>query len=308
MIFSIISDIILVYLYQKGFIELYFRRFSLYAALLSVLFLLPALFSGCVSFTPPESSTTASSGLTNTYGQEIPAYSDVEFSPLDAELFMKNEEGRYFYADSAVKTYTGVDVSSHQGSVDWNAVKNDGIDFTMLRVGYRGYGPEGKLGDDDTFRYNYENAKAAGLDVGVYFFSQATTPEEAREEARFVLDRIDGLDITYPVAYDWEAIDYDTARTDGMTTEQISDCAAAFCDTVAQRGYTVLVYFNRELGYFNYDLSKLQDYHFWLAEYLSAPTFVYDYKIWQYAKDGSVDGINGNVDLNISVHDFAGDR
>lgn len=283
-----------------------FHRHHINAVLFSLLLAFILTASGCFLHLPAEPETTASSGLTNTYGHEIPAYSDVEFSPLDAELFIKNEAGRYFYADPEVKTFTGVDVSAHQGAVDWNAVKNDGIDFVMLRIGYRGYGTEGKLNEDDYFRSNYENAKAVGLDIGVYFFSQATTPEEAREEADFVLNHIRGYDISYPVAYDWEAIDYDTARTDGMTTEQISDCAVAFCDTISQDGYSVLVYFNRELGYFNYDLSKLQNYHFWLAEYLSTPTFVYDFKIWQYSKEGQVDGINGNVDLNISVYDFAG--
>lgn len=242
---------------------------------------------------------------TNTYGREIPAYTNVDVSPFDPQLFVADENGRYRYADSSVASYTGIDVSTFQGEIDWAAVKNDGIDFAMLRVGYRGYGKEGKLGEDDRFRSNYENAKNAGIHVGVYFFSQATTPAEAAEEAEFVLNLIRDCEISYPVAYDWEAIDYDTARTDGMTTEQITDCAVAFCDTISKNGYPVLIYFNRELGYYNYDLSKVSSYHFWLAEYLEAPTFVYDYKIWQYSKEGTVAGINGSVDLNISLFDFS---
>ena len=266
--------------------------------------LLLTVLTGC-RLSVPEPETQTQAALTNTYGQEIPVYSDVEFSRLDPALFVKNEAGRYYYADPSVNTFTGVDVSAFQETVDWAAVKNDGIDFVMLRVGYRGYGSEGKLGTDDMFLENYHDAVAAGLDVGVYFFSQAIDPTEAKEEARFVLEQIKDLDITYPVAYDWEAIDYATARTDGMTTEEISDCAVAFCDEISQHGYRALVYFNRELGYFNYNLSKLQNYHFWLAEYLSTPTFVYDFKIWQYTTEGRVEGIDGNVDLNISVYDFA---
>ncbi len=262
------------------------------------------VFSGCRQEATIEPETSGSE-LTNTYGQEIPAYSNVDFSPLDSSLFRKNEAGRYYYADPDVSTFTGIDVSAHQDAIDWQAVASDGIDFAMLRVGYRGYGSEGRLNVDDMFFANYEGATAAGLKVGVYFFSQATTPDEAREEACFLLDQISGLRISYPIAYDWEAIDYDTARTDGMTTEQISDCAAAFCDEISQHGHRVLVYFNRELGYFDYDLSKLQDYHFWLAEYLAAPTFVYDFKIWQYSKEGAVRGVNGNVDLNLAVYDFS---
>ena len=261
------------------------------------------LLSACSFFFTPEPETTEAP-LTSPYGDEIPAYSDVGRTDLNSELFLKDEKDRYYYNDDSVKTFTGVDVSVFQEEIDWEAVKNDGIDFAMLRVGYRGYGTEGLIGEDDLFYTNYENALAAGLDVGVYFFSQATTPEEAREEARFVLDRIKGLNITYPVAYDWEAIDYDDARTDNMTTEQISDCAVAFCQTVSESGYQVLVYFNRELGYFNYDLSKVNRYHFWLAEYVTTPTFIYDYKIWQYTKEGQVDGIDGNVDLSICVYDY----
>ena len=261
--------------------------------------------SSCSFFGLTAEPTTVTEPLTTPNGNEIPAYSDVERTNLDPSLFLKDEKDRYYYADDMVQTYTGIDVSVFQQTIDWNAVKNDGVDFAMLRIGYRGYGPEGKIGEDDLFYTNYTNALAAGLKVGVYFFSQATTPEEAREEAAFVLEKIRGLDIAYPVAYDWEVIDYDEARTDNMTAEQISDCAVAFCDAISASGHSVLVYFNRELGYFNYDLSKLNQYHFWLAEYLTTPTFIYDYKIWQYSKEGHVEGIDGIVDLNISVYDYS---
>lgn len=275
------------------------------ALLIIVVLMFSFLCSSCSFFGFADEPATTTEALTSPYGYEIPAYSDVERSILDPSLFVMDENGRYYYADDFVQTFTGIDVSVFQQEIDWNAVKNDGIDFAMLRVGYRGYGPEGKIGDDDLFYTNYTNALAAGLKIGVYFFSQATTPEEAREEANFVLDKINGLNISYPVAYDWEVIDYDDARTDQMTTEQISDCAVAFCNTISEKGYDVLVYFNRELGYFNYDLSRVNQYHFWLAEYLSTPTFIYDYKIWQYSKEGSVAGIEGTVDLNISVYDYS---
>ena len=251
---------------------------------------------------------TEETKLTNAYGNEIPVYSDVSLSDLDPALFIRNENGRFTYADPTVRSYTGVDVSTFQGEIDWDAVQADGIDFAMLRVGYRGYGPEGKLGDDDRFAENYKAAAAAGLKVGVYFFSQAISPEEAREEADFVLSRTADISLDYPIAYDWERIDYDTARTDSMTSEQISACAAAFCDEIAAHGYDALIYFNRELGYFNYDLSVVNSYHFWLAEYLEKPTFIYDYKMWQYTKTGSVRGIDGNVDLNICVYNYGGVR
>ncbi len=267
------------------------------------------LLNGCGAVRPPEETTIAPVEYnTDINGELIPAFSDVSQSVLDPSLFFKNEDGRMFYADPSVSTYTGIDVSVFQGDIDWAAVKADGIDFVMLRAGYRGYGSKGIMGEDESFRKNAAAAKAAGLDVGAYFFSQATNAAEAQEEARFVLEIIKDADITYPVAYDWEIIDYDTARTDGMSSAQITECARAFCDTVSAAGYEAVIYFNCEVGYFNYDLSGLNNIHFWLAEYGDTPSFYYDYKIWQYTMEGSVDGISGNVDMNICVRDFSGSK
>ncbi len=237
-------------------------------------------------------------------GNEIPVYSDVDLTALDPGLFYIDENGRVRYSDPAVKIYSGIDISVFQGDVDWNAVKNDGIDFVILRVGFRGY-TKGGLNEDANFRKNCENALQAGLNVGVYFFSQAITADEAEEEADYVLSLIKDFDIQYPVAYDWETIDYDNARTDGLDNETITQCAVRFCDKISAAGYTPVIYFNRSLGYFNYDLSMIKDYHFWLAEYKGAPSFIYDYKLWQYSKDGTVNGIDGSVDLNISIQDYS---
>lgn len=243
--------------------------------------------------------------LRDANGDVIPVYSDVDRSVLDPELFVKNETGRVFYDDDSISVYTGIDVSVFQGEIDWEKVKADGIDFVMLRAGYRGYGPTGKINEDAKFRQNFEGAYAAGLKIGVYFFSQAISVREAQEEADFVLDLIKDYDIAYPVAYDWEAIDYDTARTDGLDNDTITSCAAAFCEKIKNAGYESIIYFNRSLGYFSYDLSKVNDYHFWLAEYNDTPSFIYNYKLWQYSREGSVDGIEGSVDLNIAITDFS---
>jgi len=268
--------------------------------------LLPAFIislCSCAAFNSERFSEETS--LTDPYGGVIPVYEDVELSVFDPEMFISDENGRMFYNDENINYYTGIDVSSFQGDVDYDAVKNDGIDFVILRAGFRGYGPEGSVNSDASFFDNYEKAKNAGLKIGVYFFSQAVDTSEAVEEAEFLLDLISGLDITYPVAYDWEVIDYDEARTDSVDNETVTQCAAAFCDRIAQAGYVPIIYFNRSLGYFSYDLSVLKDYDFWLAEYGEAPSFIYNYKIWQYTKDGSVAGISGSVDINISLTDFS---
>ena len=266
------------------------------------------LLAGCALFQNAPQNTTAeptSEPLRDNNGNVIPVYSDVELSSLDPSLFFVDENGRMQYNDPAVKVYTGIDVSVFQGEVDFSAVKADGIDFVMLRVGYRGYGEKGSLNEDENFRKNCESACAAGLKVGAYFFSQAISPEEAAEEAEYVLSIIKDYNITYPVAYDWEAIDYDEARTDGLDNEMITKCACAFCDKIAAAGYDTVVYFNRSLGYFSYDLSLVKNHYFWLAEYGGTPSFIYDFRIWQYTKTGSVSGITGDVDLNISITDFS---
>ncbi len=259
------------------------------------------LFGICGCSVAPFFHGDETTAVTDSNGNEIPVYSDVALTELDPSLFITDENGRVHYADADVKTQTGIDVSVFQGDIDWQAVKNDGIDFVMLRVGYRGYGPKGTLNEDELFRTNCENALNAGLQVGVYFFSQAVSPAEAEEEARFVLDIIKDYNVTYPVAYDWEVIDYDTARTDGLDNETITQCALRFCDTVTGAGYRSIIYFNRSLGYFNYDLSAVKDHYFWLAEYGEAPSFIYDYRIWQYTEKGTVAGVDTVVDLNISL-------
>lgn len=244
--------------------------------------------------------------VTDISGRIIPNHTDIAKSVLSPEFFVRDGKGRMTYSDPAVKTYTGIDVSVFQGDIDWDAVKNDGIDFVMLRVGYRGYGQKGIMGKDDKFDSNYEGAKKAGLKVGAYFFSQATNESEAREEAAFVLDAVRDCPLDYPIAYDWEFVDNGEARTNGMTSEDITVCAKAFCEAIKSAGKVPVIYFNCETGYFNYDLPQVKDYGFWLAEYYDTPSFYYNYKMWQYSKTGSVDGISGDVDMNISIVDFSG--
>ena len=244
--------------------------------------------------------------VTDISGRIIPNHTDIAKSVLSPEFFVRDGNGRMTYSDPAVKTYTGIDVSVFQGDIDWDAVKNDGIDFVMLRVGYRGYGQKGIMGKDDKFDSNYEGAKKAGLKVGAYFFSQATNESEAREEAAFVLDAVRDCPLDYPIAYDWEFVDNGEARTNGMTSEDITVCAKAFCEAIKSAGKVPVIYFNCETGYFNYDLPQVKDYDFWLAEYYDTPSFYYNYKMWQYSKTGSVDGISGDVDMNISIVDFSG--
>ena len=211
-----------------------------------------------------------------------------------------------FYEEGGFKHYksedtlasVGVDVSSHQQEIDWELVAANGVEFAMIRVGYRGY-TEGEIQPDDYFVQNIEGARAAGLDVGVYFFSQALDEQEAIDEANYVLEQIKDYLLSYPVIFDWEDIEAD-ARTDGMDSVQLTKNAIAFCDTIEQAGYRAGVYFNQRFGYEEFDLESLQDYVFWLAEYNDTPSFSFHFQIWQYCNDGRVDGIKTDVDLNLA--------
>ena len=210
-----------------------------------------------------------------------------------------------FVSSDGMMTYTkengslaGIDVSSHQGTIDWAKVAEDGIDFAIIRCGGRYY-QSGTVFEDKQFRANIQGALDAGIQVGIYFFSQATSAQEAREEAQFVLDTIQGYDVTGPVVFDWENIGNDSARTDGMTSGQVTAAANAFCQTVEEAGYQPMIYFNQYIGYLLYDLDQVVQYPFWLAEYNAVPSFYYDFEMWQYTSSGSVSGISGKVDRNV---------
>ncbi len=240
---------------------------------------------------------------------EEPAPSDGETEPSGAAL-PENQydlgafslvDGRMVYSGEGT-VYEGVDVSQHQGEIDWQAVADAGMDFAIIRVGNRGTS-EGSISLDEYYIQNIEGALAAGLRVGVYFFSQAISVEEALEEARFVLEWIEDYDVTYPVFFDWEDVAWE-ARTGGMDSITLTECAKAFCGEIAAAGYRAGLYFNQTFGYQEFNLSELQEYTFWLASYSQTPDFQYHFDIWQYSAEGSVAGIPGDVDLNLSFTDY----
>lgn len=207
---------------------------------------------------------------------------------------------QYNDEENGITSRMGIDVSEFQGEdIDWKQVKDSGIEFVIIRAGYRAYGETGELVQDAMFEQNIEGALEAGLDVGVYFFSQAVTPGEAVEEAEFVLDLIRPYEITGPVVYDTEEIKGDTARTDDNTRQEFTNYCKVFCDTVEHAGYDSMIYANMKWMAFTLDMEELTDYDFWYADYHELPQNPYDYTIWQYSETGEVPGINANVDLNI---------
>ncbi len=241
----------------------------------------------------------------STFGQIwIPALENVPAFSKEKDLIKSRNGRKYYVENSEVTSLLGVDVSVHQDDIDWETVKSSGIDFAMIRLGFRGYGT-GEAQLDENYAQNIEGARNAGLDAGVYFFSQAITVDEAIEEAQMVIDSLKGLDVNYPVVYDWEIIYDDTARTDDVPVDTLTDCCVAFCEAIKDAGYTPMIYQNKKTTMFKLDLERLTDYDFWLAEYNSEPTYYYDFAMWQYTSEGAVSGIKGNVDLNISFKDYA---
>ena len=235
---------------------------------------------------------------------QLPLEEELAVSAWDPEGFVRQENGWLRYESGGVTALQGIDVSSHQGKIDWKAVAESGISFVMVRAGYRGYGEEGRLVLDEQFHPNMQGAINAGLDVGVYFFSQATTVWEAQEEAELLLKALEGYRVTYPVVFDWERIGSGPARTDEVPGKSVGLMARAFCGMVEQAGYQPGVYFNQNLGYLSLELEELGDCVFWLAEYDERPDFYYHADLWQYSSRGTVPGISTPVDLNLSYRNY----
>lgn len=202
-----------------------------------------------------------------------------------------------FGADGALnRTSRGIDVSKFQGTIDWNAVKADGITFAIIRCGYRGYGT-GALVEDATYRRNIQGAINAGLKVGVYFYSQAINEAEAVEEASMVLSLVSGYSLPLGVYYDTEYVA--GGRANAISAAQRTACAVAFCETIRNAGYKAGVYSYASWFYNNLNFANISKYNIWIAQYRDTLSFNYKYNIWQYTGSGRVNGISTAVDMNI---------
>ena len=228
---------------------------------------------------------------------------------------VENEDGeevkeidRIYYDDPAYDVRYGIDVSYYQKNINWQAVAADGIDFAILRAGYRG-SSKGSLNEDSRFGEYARGAAAAGLDIGVYYFSQAITPEEAAQEAEETLRLIRkyNVKVTFPIAFDWEPQEVNNSRTrmEVYDYSVLTECARAFCRTIERAGYTPVVYTNPSIFNRGYNTGLLKDYDLWLAHYTERTNFPYNFTIWQYGSSGNVKGIEGRVDMDIAFVNYA---
>ncbi len=234
----------------------------------------------------------------------VPINRDLKMNTYDEANLNILESGEYQYLNGEqVVSHKGIDVSRFQGDIDWKAVAEDGVEFVFIRVANRGYGT-GKLVEDEKFETNIKGALAAGLHVGVYIYSQAVNDEEVLEEAQLVLDKVAPYNIDCPIVYDVEKTSDASGRMNQLSLEERTNLTLLFCQTIEAAGYKPMIYHNVEMGALMIDIETLEEYDKWLAYYNDDMYYPYEYKIWQYSDKGTVNGIKGNVDLNISFDAF----
>lgn len=229
-----------------------------------------------------------------------PVLEEVKKHNLLEENFQKTEDGLMQYVENGAEvSHKGIDVSKYQGSINWDAVKEEGIEYAFIRLGLRGY-ESGKIVLDEYYNANMEGANGAGIKTGVYFFTQAVTVEEAKEEAAFVIENMAGYDVACPVVFDVERVSGGKGRAEGLTREERTEITIAFCEEVKAAGYTPMIYGNVLCFTRLLDMTRLNDYEKWYAFYDDYMYMPYEVSCWQYTEKGRVNGIPSNVDLNIS--------
>lgn len=218
------------------------------------------------------------------------------------KLQMRADKMAYYESGRSV-SYLGADLSKYNGDVDFQALKESGIEFVMLRLGSRGYG-SGQIMLDEKFDEYMNKASEAGLEIGVYFFSQAITAEEAVEESNFIIQTLTERHITYPVAFDMEYVQNDKARVEVLSKEEKTAVARAFLENIKAAGYKPMIYGTKEWLIKEINLTKLTDYDIWLSQQKDIPDYPYKFQMWQYTTEGDIPGVEGDVDLNICFVDY----
>ena len=221
-------------------------------------------------------------------------------------IWNRKERAKNKYSPLNYNISYGVDVSKHNGNINWKKVKDAGLEFAFIRIVYRGYGKNGTLLQDELAVENLKNAKAAGLKIGAYIFSQSLDDKETLEEAELAIQMLNDNNITLdlPLVYDPETIRSDIARTDYTTGETFTNNAITFCEYVKSKGFTPAIYSNMIWQDYYFDMAKLKDYNIWYADYEDFPQTPYRYTYWQFSERGKVSGITddgGYVDLNIMI-------
>ena len=228
----------------------------------------------------------------------VPRDESLKTHTFDSTKVRKNSDGTWGYVDGDLEVVKGIDVSAHQGEIDWAKVAKGNVDFAMIRAVYRGY-ESGKLLEDEQFRTNIEEAHAKGIKVGAYIFTQAINKQEVDEEISKLNGLLGTYELDYPVAIDVEDLTGTTERLESLSKDECTELIRYYCDKVAESGYTPMLYLNIDSALNMIDLSKFEDVKKWFAVYDSDFYYPYAYQMWQYKETGKVDGIEGSVDLNL---------
>lgn len=218
----------------------------------------------------------------------------------DLEGFVYQKPEMKYYVDGKQKSSFGVDISSKSGKVDFAKLKRAGCDFCMIRVGQRGYS-SGRVMMDAAYKSNLEGAKKAGLDIGVYFYSQAVTKDEVLEEADTLLSVLEDYTITYPVMFDMESVSDDLARTDALDVAERTKLAKTFMDEILDAGYEVMLYGNMEWLLTKLDTEALSAYDICVAQDSDTPEYPYEFQMWQYKADALVNGVEEKTRLFVNM-------
>ena len=235
------------------------------------------------------------------YPTEFPINPNVAKNEYKDECFFKFSDIMSYENDPRYTYRLGIDVSRHDKEVDWKKVRESGREFVFLRIRWTGY-QTGIIHTDERFHENIKGAQEAGLDVGVYYFSQAISEEEAIAEAQQVIKDLEDYDLQLPVVYDPESITWEEARTDELTGEQVTKNTLAFCEEIKKAGYEPMIYSNLRWEAFFFDLEQLGEYKIWYADYRDLPQTPYHYDFLQYAGESvMVPGINRPCDGDIQI-------
>lgn len=225
----------------------------------------------------------------------------IDFTKIEDKAGLKRymENGR-------TTSYVGVDISKHTGKINFNGIRAAGVDYVMIRLGSRGYST-GQISLDENFKENIEGAIEAELDIGIYFYSQAVSPEEAIQEANFVIQNLEPYraHVKYPIAFDMEFVSNDKSRIEGLSREDKTTVTATFAEGIKAAGYVPMIYGDKEWLIKEVDLTKLQNYDVWLSQETDIPDYPYLYTMWQYDTDSVLNGIDGGADLNICFVNYS---
>ncbi len=289
-----------------------------------VLLLSLAFFAACTPFSV-QAAAKDDPGAGRLSGTDVPKEFYEDANPSEDGISTLRRYGTFQTYSSFTNTFynhqdqfagipivNGIDVSEYQKAIDWNSVKASGIDFAFIRVGGRGWGATGGMYNDSNYAANMQNAIAAGVNVGVYIFSQATTPAEAEEEAQFILDRIGGYNISLPLVLDYEFASGSSnggrLRNANLSKDDATNVCLAFCNKIAAAGYKPMVYANPDMLNNHLNPATISNsYPIWLANYTTTTTYAGTFSYWQYSDAGSVSGISTKVDMNF-YYDVAGDN